>query len=585
VIGHRGWPSAVARTIADAARTVFVDPVRDGRLRVERWPAGLVPIGVVGVVGYAFAVVTVLAAGPLRAGGPLVFHGGTGLSLPAWAVGALLVLVVLSLAFAQTAVLHAPLWLGCGVTAVSTLLLLSTGGWGGRGHLTAMIPPIVAAAALWTLVFLRRHRRFAWAEFAVVFAALAAGIGAATWRIAGDAAVFGFDAGPMVLTTAMQSIGTLATPAAVAAGAAVAQLSATVATGSVDAVRRHLPAAGGGVLLGALVLWRVWAVTVDVVQGAAPSPGAIAAACGFVALVAVGAALLTGMRRGSPPEPAQLAERFVLLGPALAVVLTITVVPAAFLLLSSAAAYALTGDESLTSLLQESGRALTTGAVTWSVRLLGGLLLVASALRYARAGRRVVPELMLAVGIAVAWSSAVALTGATVLMWTPRALTLVVTAVSILLLCWWLLRRSLTAARGGAVAVALLVAALFDQRTFIEDPFHLVLGFTGLFLVLFGFVWSMLTGGDVANGNSRRYPRTTRVLLYLANALFGVTVLAFGALARDPGAPVDLDGMAGLGDQLLGTGLLAAVLVAALAGGLRARPDVGGGGGAPARIG
>jgi hypothetical protein len=47
------------------------------------------------------------------------------------------------------------------------------------------------------------------------------------------------------------------------------------------------------------------------------------------------------------------------------------------------------------------------------------------------------------------------------------------------------------------------------------------------------------------------------VLLFLANALFGVTVLAFAALARDFEAVIDLDQFAGAGDAVLGSGLIA----------------------------
>jgi hypothetical protein len=49
-------------------------------------------------------------------------------------------------------------------------------------------------------------------------------------------------------------------------------------------------------------------------------------------------------------------------------------------------------------------------------------------------------------------------------------------------------------------------------------------------------------------------------MLFLANAVFGITVLAFGALARDIGAGFNLDGFAQFGDELLGTALILAVV-------------------------
>src|SRR5690606_18930201 len=83
--------------------------------------------------------------------------------------------------------------------------------------------------------------------------------------------------------------------------------------------------------------------------------------------------------------------------------------------------------------------------------------------------------------------------------------------------------------------------------------------------VLFGFVWSFLTGAGSANRTSRRFPRPSRVLLFLANSVFGVTVLAFTALARNPNASINLGAFAEIGDQLFGTGLLVGALLSVLA--------------------
>jgi hypothetical protein len=70
----------------------------------------------------------------------------------------------------------------------------------------------------------------------------------------------------------------------------------------------------------------------------------------------------------------------------------------------------------------------------------------------------------------------------------------------------------------------------------------------------------------VTHGDSAAYPRASRVLLFLANAVFGVTVLAFGTLARDLGAAIDLDAFAQFGDELLGTALILAAVMAVWAG-------------------
>ena len=56
----------------------------------------------------------------------------------------------------------------------------------------------------------------------------------------------------------------------------------------------------------------------------------------------------------------------------------------------------------------------------------------------------------------------------------------------------------------------------------------------------------------------------TRVLFVLANVLVAISILAFTSLARDPTATINLDDFAMLGDQVLGTALLAATFVAVL---------------------
>jgi hypothetical protein len=90
----------------------------------------------------------------------------------------------------------------------------------------------------------------------------------------------------------------------------------------------------------------------------------------------------------------------------------------------------------------------------------------------------------------------------------------------------------------------------------------LIIGAAGIALALFGFVWGFVTDADVTHGDSAAYPRASRVMLFLANAVFGITVLAFGALARDLGAGINLDAFAQFGDQLLGTALVLAAVAA-----------------------
>jgi len=556
--------------VRDFVVHVVVEPVRDGRLRAERWPRGLAPVVIIALAGYVLAAVGVVAAGGIRQASDLTASAGTfALSLPAWTVGPLLALVVLALALAQTAALRVPWWLAIIVTVLSSLVMISVGVTDASID-TAITPGRVAAAlatvSLWVLLFVRRRRLFAWGEFAIVFAVITIGIGVGAWNTTRGAADFGLEAGPVTLASIMQHIGTLAYPAALAAGAAVAQLSCAMATQSVASVRRRLPAVAGLALLAALVVWRVWAIAAGFASGDGAEIGAILAAVLLFAAVAGSWVALARVRGAAdPPETTVLESRFGEIAQGIAALLVIGILPTTFLYMVTSIIYALTFDDALSTPPATVADVLGDQRVIWAVRLViaGGLLF--AAVRAARRGRRTTPELYASMGIVCLAMSVLALAGFDRLAWTGFALTVVVTVAAVALLVAWIAKRSLTPARGAAIGVALLIAALFDQRTFVEDPLEWVFGFTGSAFVLFGFVWALLTGGSRANGTSRRYPRSSRVLLLLANALFGVTVLAFAALARDPDATVNLNAPLLLGDDLLGTGLLTAALLASLA--------------------
>ncbi|WP_243077081.1 hypothetical protein [Microbacterium sp. SS28] len=575
-----GRVRAVVRPVVGVVRDfighVVVGPVREGRLRIERWPRGLGPVIAIALAGYVLAAVAVVAAGAIREASELTASAGTyALSLPAWTVGPILALVVLALSLAQTAAVRVPLWLGIIVTALSTLVIVSTGVT--DTSLDSAVTPgrvaaVVAVAGLWVLFVVRRRRRYAWGEFAAVFVLITIGIGVPAWNMTRAAAAFGIEAGPVTLASLMQNLAPLAYPAALAAGAAVAQLSCAMATQSAASVRRHLPVAVGAALLGALVLWRLWAMVAGFASGEATEAVPFLTATLLVVAVAGSWALVARLRGSSaPPETAALESRFGEISQGIAALLVVGILPTTVLYMLTSILFTVTFDDGIAAPPTALADAIGGRTVTWGLRLAIGLALLVVAARAARQGRTTTPELYASMGVVVVAMSALALAGLERLMWVGFALTVVITVAALALLTAWIVRRRLTPARGAAIGVALLIAALFDQRTFVEDPLKWAFGFAGSAFLLFGFVWALLTGGGRANGTSRRYPRSSRVLLFIANALFGVTVLAFGALARDPDAGVDLNAPLLLGDEMLGTGLLTAALLASLAGAVAPR--------------
>ncbi len=566
-------PPGILRSILlvaqDFGRHVLVEPVRGGRLRPERWPRGLAPVGVVALSGYAVAVACVMLAGPLRAVLPLsVVTGIVDLTVPTLVIGPVFVLLVLALSLAQTAALHAPLWLAALVTLMSGLMLVSIGvsDTGLDQPVTAgRVASVVAALSLWALLLVRRRRRFAWGEFALVFLVMTVGIAVPLWAVSVSPTALGESLGLVLLSAMLQSMGALAAPVSLAAGAAVAQLACSMATESVASVRRRLPSVLGLVLLLALVVWRVSVAIQQLAAGQIDLAPLVSSVLLLAAVIGCWIGLARMRGSAASAQPAQLESRFGEIAQPVALFLTIGVFPATLVYVLSYVVYGYTYAEGPAIVFDAIGDAIASRTTIWVIRLIAGFVLLTLAVRAARRGRQVSPELFAAMGVVIAATSVIALVRLDDWTWTGQALTFLVTAAAVGLLAWWAVRRRLTADRGAAVGTALLIAALFDQRTFVEDPLKALFGFTGFAFVLFGFVWTLLTGAGGANRSSRRYPRSARVLFFLANSLFGVTVLAFAALARDPAFPIDVGPLTELGDQLLGAGLLAAALIAALA--------------------
>jgi len=228
--------------------------------------------------------------------------------------------------------------------------------------------------------------------------------------------------------------------------------------------------------------------------------------------------------------------------------------------------FAYLGENELLASLIDGINVLSHSAVIASTRLAVGVVAISVAFRMARAGRRVVPELLGSIGVVVITLAIANLADARHWLWTAEALSVIASVAAVGLLVWFFATRTLTTARMTGLAVALLLTALFQQRDFVSDPLGALLGFTGVAFVLFGYVWGFLTSGSYANSGSRAYPRPSRILLFLASALFGVTVLAYTALARDPDAAINLGAFAVVGDEVFGTAILVGALVAVVSG-------------------
>ncbi len=552
---------------------VILAPVHEGRLRDIDWPLGLRPLVIVGLVGYVVAGLLVLFSGPLREWIPLAAQSGASLlTLPRTLVWLVLALTALSTTLAAAGALHTRPWLRWVMTVfvISIMLFISVPDQ--ELIPVARIVTIAGCIGLVVFVALRGGRGYWWWDF-VVIAGLVWGPLIATASVLTSVnRAAGFDFMPLMLSLTLSTLGQLAVPAALASGAAVASITVSSALWAAKIARSVIGPVAVFVLVGLVAAWRAF----DVAVGA----GDLVADTGSLRSLGVAAALLVliaatwvGLRRIRPERREATAQAMADRIDGLALVVaafTTTTVVATPLLVLAQVALGYGAPQEVAAAFVGVAEWMSTATAIFTVRAVGSVVLLVLAWVQARRGRRTTPELMAAVGVAGLLLSLGVLFEVP-LGWDPDALAILGAVLALALLVGSLVSRRLTPARATSVLIALLMSALFAYREFVTDPIAFLLGFTGGAVVLFGFVWAFLTGYKAANEDSPAYPRPSRVQLVLANAVFGITVLAFLALARDPDASVSLGDLAEYGAQAYGDPLVASGLLLALWAALRGR--------------
>nr|NLD39880.1 hypothetical protein [Actinomycetales bacterium] len=115
-----------------------------------------------------------------------------------------------------------------------------------------------------------------------------------------------------------------------------------------------------------------------------------------------------------------------------------------------------------------------------------------------------------------------------------------------------------------------LLSLVYYHRGIVAGPIEQVVTIVGLGVTLFGLVWTALTAGDFLHGDSRAFPRQSRVLLYLAGMLLGATAAAWLTLTRMRGGLFDVGTSADYGEGLLGLPIFGGVILVVGIAGLRA---------------
>lgn len=588
----------VTRGVRRFVTVLIVEPIREGRLKDTGWSPGLGTIVVCSTVAFVLAVALVLAAPSLREVFPLVVTSASGsLSVPRFLLPLFFILIALSVALLQSAALHTRALITVPVTITTCSVLLFLGGLD-RQPVHPLVPltlgqmvSVAGAATVIAITAFRRRRAFVWWEFAVLLTAIGATAALCLGSSARDGAAYGVDFGPSTASLMMSSLGSLAVPAAVAAGVAVAELAVTLSLAIVAAVRPRRALDRNYPLARSVLLWFFLALAVAVVLigivrivdgSAAPTFAQLAGSLLLFGLIALGMVVVTRTRAprdysGLPSTGVTTTELRSRLGGLLfpvAAALTAILGPLAVLLLIAQILFSwgVPGEASGTLLVAVD--VSTSVTVNGALRTLAAVIFIVVGLVWARRGQRATPELLVGFGVMVLVTSAPELFSLSI-PWSSDAIALLMTVATLVIAVILAVQRRVTERALAALTTALLLALAVAWRDVLADPLSELLGASAIATILLGFVWGFLTGAAPTREGSARYPVPVRVLLFLANSVFGVTVLAFAALARDLDAAIDLDKFTGIGDGILGTAFLLVLSLALWAGVFRSRPQRG----------
>ncbi len=548
---------AVIVELVSAVREVvtitFIKPVRDGRPHPSTWPAGLSVIGVAVMMVSISLGLAAIFAGPLRRLSHLVIDQALpDLQLPAAVIPLLLCGVVLSLALTHTAAVRTVWWARAAVIVIGATVLFTFSGWSMIEQPWAIWISVAIYLSLCVFMFIRSTRQFAWWEFMTITILMSCAL-FFPWTVADPL----HDIRVTVLPLTLVNLTVLAVPALVVAGVAPAQV---IVTGAAAAAGRSLPRGVFWLMFAAAVAWLAlesWRA----LDGALP-PSWVGGIPELIA-VAVGMAVwLARARRASPAQPGEYPTSWMrwLYPLAIAIVgfqligTPVSTLVGHFRMFGGVAA----SDVWNTALNVFSA---TNGGVLW--RGVIGVVLLVLCWRISGKGRATEASLLGAVSVSFLLQAIGLMPGMSWLLESsPRGMALIAAATALSIAVFLGIRRQLTRSSAAAALCVVLLAALYPYRDVLSDLGGATLGLSAQLLVLFGLTWRVLTGGDFRERSTRLLPYPSRVLLFMANSLLAVTLLAFMALSRTSGTVLDPVAESEVGAWTLGEPLFTVALVA-----------------------
>ncbi len=576
-----GTVITLRRLAAGIWRDVIAARVRHGRLRDEGWPYGLREIVIVALAAYLIVVVLVVTGPWLRQRGRLLTTPTLTTGIPETWLWLLIFLITVLVALVHAACLHGAWWLKALGLLATTSAVLS---WGMIGTFTGslnlgVIIAVGCSIALIVFSIVRWPRPFRWWEFLVVLGLFGLVV-LDTLLAGGDARSFGFEFAPMMVQQTLTTIGFLAIPAAMVAGVAVAEIAINLTLAATRRVQRLTEPAGPQdprtpmlsrlpyLILVVLVLLRLVQSIIELIGLDPVRQGWPAFAIAGLALLLIAGlgrlVLRLGRRHRTEPRIAGLPDELSTVGLPVAAALTGLTLP---VIVAGAVITVLVALNPLGMADQGSPDLLAIADQAELVRLAVAVLCIAIGLVVTRRGRPGRGLLLCCIGVVLLTQVTRLLTGYQLAIgFDLTVVNLLATALALGLAGWSLIRRRLSPVRALALSGLLVLSALVSAREVITDPVQVIFGYSGAVVLLFGLTWTFCTGSGWGNGDSRRFPRPTRVLLVLANLLLTGILLAYLVLAGDLGVTIDLEDFADLGDLVFGSALLAAAFVAVVDG-------------------
>ena len=573
-------PSALRRT-GRAGRTVVrkvvTEPVSEGRLRPDGWPLGLAPIVLTAGLLSVVLVGLTMAGGPIRRHSEMLYLSPSS-TLPRWVLPILVTALVFAVSCLYVGALHVWVVVRIPILVVVVAVVIRTLSYDYLD--TRGVPALVGAGLLLLFAVLRWRARFAWWEFLVAVVVIGGSIGTS---LIGIQRVYG-GATPSTPFNAFEMMSALlwflALPFATLAGATISELlSASVVAASASAVS----------LVGQPVPHDEQSS--DRSPGQSPGQQPIQGRARIIIMIGLGLLVLgRAVQIGVKINTDDEYRLGLLAGGALTLAVPLLIlVP---LLLTGRGRVWFTELDGEAGLESWRRRALFIAAVPFvfslgplflsdlsasfgldrvsdwlfDLRLNGDLanevtfaalaLLVVAYLDRRRTGRWSILVLFFA------WVFADRAVNTAIHLPAAGQGSLILASVLAAGLALVLgLRGRLTTRRAGQLASVLLLTGLFGYRNVITEPLTALLALTGVSVgLVVGVLWRLLTDNAYGNGESERFPRTARVLLVLANAIFGTAGIALVALQAGISA-TDLRSSEQLGDTQVGFTLVLAVVL------------------------